>query len=338
MNGGVTREDHLSAALQRLADSGCTLELDQVALIEGGSTAAVPGRLIRQGTVARVSVAVVSELTLSAARDVLRAAPERPLLLLGPEAHERSAEAFRKTGVFFVDRAGNAFIDSPGIYVDVRGRRAEHRGEPMPAKPHDVNLFTRRRAQVVFAVLQWPKLLELPIRHVATTAGVSVGQAQSTLTALSDAGFLLGSDVRRLYDEGRLLDEFVATFPRSIGAARHQREFSGAPLQLPLDQGTPVDVKRSGEAAVPELIRGETATYYIAGFTAKFAAVNRWRGGTRPNIVVRELFWSDPIFDMQVTDRAPSVLVYADLLASGDSREAEAAREFRATDERLRTI
>ncbi|MGI8392756.1 type IV toxin-antitoxin system AbiEi family antitoxin [Leucobacter sp. W1038] len=252
------------------------------------------------------------------------------LLLLGPRVTERSAEMFRQLGINYLDAAGNAFITFDGVRIDVRGRRPQApvlAGLPRLTRG-GVNLFSAKRSQVIFAILSWPELLESPIREIARTAGVSLGQAQETLELLTQYGFL--DDRRQLVrsQRDRLIDQWATAFPTSLGVEAKTGRFSGQ-WQGFEPGGTMVFV--SGEAAVPGLLRPETVVLYTDEFPTELIRANRWRRNeAQPNIFLRRQFWQSPDAPTGPgVHEAPWLLVYADLLASNDSRQRDAAEQFR---------
>lgn len=258
------------------------------------------------------------------------------LLLVGPRVTERSAEMFRTLGINYVDQSGNAFISFDGVHIDVRGRR------PNPAIPVEdniprmtrggVNLFSTKRSQVIFAILSWEELLDGPLRELARTAGVSLGQAQETLELLEQYGFL--EDRRHLSPRQRenLIDRWTAAYPASLGSRSKTGSFSGVFSDL-RPTGTAVYV--SGEAAVPSLLRPETIVLYSDAFPTDLIRAHRWRRDEEsPNISLRHKFWAQPHTEGTGTFRAPWLLVYADLMASNDSRQREAAQHLRDGDDR----
>ena len=71
---------------------------------------------------------------------------------------------------------------------------------------------------------------------------------------------------------------------------------------------------------------------YIRDLPGKFLAANRWRTDPRGNVEVLEAFW-DTKGDWTNPEIVHPLLVYADLLATGDTRNIETAR--RIYDEQL---
>ena len=71
---------------------------------------------------------------------------------------------------------------------------------------------------------------------------------------------------------------------------------------------------------------------YIRDLPARFLAANRLHADPRGSVEVLKAFW-DPACDANDPEIVPPLLVYADLLATGDPRNLETAR--RIYDEQL---
>jgi len=277
-------------------------------------------------------------------RDVV-ARVRRDTFLLAERLSPSAADIARKTGACFADARGNLYVRAPGLLVDIRGRHAPTwsgsddwataKGIRAHSAPRSSNLMSAARAQVVFCLLQWPDLLSSSVRLLAHTAGVSVGSAQATLTELeNDRHLTVGRT--RLTRRGELLDQWAAAFSTGMGRKLELARFVGEPTpQAWAAAGRLVHV--SGEYAA-DGITGSDLTLYVAELDSKAVMASRWRkprsaDGEEANIVIRRRFWQSPDLwgepeggDVQ---RAPELLVYADLLASGEPRQREVAGHLR---------
>lgn len=255
----------------------------------------------------------------------LRAHSRDPVLAIARHVGPKTADAYQRAEVQYVDASGNAWLQFGDVLIDVQGRR--------PATPTrgrvTGDLFTSSRAQVACVLLAWPGLWGSTQREVAHAAGVSLGQANNALRLFAEAGF--GPEGRRGDDE--LLRLWAATFPTGLAERLTLARFRGDPGKI-----GPVGAQaiyRSGEVAAADLLRPATATLYVEELDPRLAVVNRWRTDAEPNIVVRRAFWHSPGSEEETTPtkarRAPWPLVYADLLASEDSRVRGVAEEWRKT-------
>lgn len=264
-----------------------------------------------------------------------------PLLVLGARITPRNADRMREVGINYLDANGNAFITFGDVLVDVRGRT----GDPVATFHRErvvtSNLFSPKRAQVAFALISWPHLVTAKLREIAEAARVSVGFAQKTLADFEAANYVQhldrGRAGRRLTDVAGLIDGWTAAFPGGLGSPEGTRAFRGTfdPDALAVDG--PV-VYLSGEPAAPLIRHHATWTLYCDEVPREAAAAGRWTArSSEPNVFLRDVFWKSP--SESSGGRllmAPPLLVYADLMASGDSRQREAANALRGENAELR--
>ena len=301
----------------------------------GDQTADLTLELSRGDSHQAYALHLTRKATLAAVSSAPSRSPTEARVLVGaPRVSPRSAEVFRRAGIQYVDAAGNAWIQFGDVLVDVQGRRAVGKVTPEPGSAGG-HLFSAARAQVVFALLQWPQLWEATQREVAEAAGVSLGQANSSLSLLREAGF--GPGGHRTPSE--LLDLWAAAFPSGLARKLVLAHYNGPVDRLAeVDAETPVclggaDV--SGEAAAADFVRPTTLTIYVEHLDPQLAVKNRWRSDGTANITVRRKFWrtptGEPDYEAPLTGlrEAPDVLVYADLAASEDARIRSAARDWR---------
>lgn len=317
----------------RLADRFDELGLrfaEPIDLDEIPSGDAVPLTLVHRAGRGRFLASYAQPLTMSATAWAKQHYPEgTKLLLLGPKVNERSAEQFRQLDFNYLDAPGNAFITFEGVHIDVRGRRGATfpDAHDPPTTRGGVNLFSVKRAQVIFAVLMHQELLAQPLRELAAAAGVSLGQTQQTLELLGQYGFV--DERRQLVARRRdeLIDLWASAFPMGLGSEARTGRFAGEWRRLePAD----IAVFVSGEAATTDLRHAETAVFYTDEYPRELIRRRRWRReDAEPTILLRRRFWRPSHPDEPGLHEAPWLLIYADLLASGEARQREAAEVLR---------
>lgn len=296
----------------------------------------------RGGQHQEMTAVAAASLTLAEVERVMPLDFGAPVLALGARITPRNADHLRDAGINYFDEAGNGHLAFGDTLIDVRGRTASTPGElRKPAK--SASLFTEKRSQVILAVISWPDLLSGRLQDLAHAAGVSVSFTQKTLAALEAANYLDSfgpRDPGSLRNIDALIDGWAAAFSSGLGSRVNTQTFRGDfnPSTLPPD-GSPLYL--SGEAVTPWIRRHLTWTIYTEGIPQDAARAGRWASdGREPTIFVREKFWSEPVPAQTLTHArvrvAPPLLVYADLTASGDSREREAAHHLRKENARLR--
>lgn len=274
------------------------------------------------------------------------ARPDRPTILITAYVPEPAAEILRTRGIDYVDLAGNAHLRWDGLLIDIRGRK--------PAKAPAVTVptglrrpFTRSGAQVTFCLLAWPELADRPVRELARASGTAVGGAHAVLRDLESGGYLIPAPSGRVLTRaGELLDRWTEAYALSLFASLHLGYYRAPDPDWWLHARAALrdaGVHLGGEAAASELdsrLRPGGAVLYAAEIPARLLAKYRCQKATGPrdaNVIVRRQFWIPPnqVNADAEAGLAPAVLIYADLLVSGESRQREHAERLRRLNDRL---
>ncbi|WP_022888601.1 type IV toxin-antitoxin system AbiEi family antitoxin [Agromyces italicus] len=278
---------------------------------------------------------------------LLHHVPGGKLFIVAPRVSTRTAERLRDLGMNFLDANGNAYVRFDSVLIDVRGRTGEIDSSKYALTPTGTNLFSTKRAQVMFALISWPDLVNAVLKDLAAVSGVSIGAAQTTLQLMEQASFIVATGTkrtdRRLQQVDAMIDAWVAAYPTGLGAPARTKLAEGELSRTALETSSDA-VDLSGEAAARWIRQPETFTIYTENGTLprEAAMAGRWTTRTNePNIFVRKRFWTDPaeaLGEARISGLriAPPLLVYADLMASGDSRQREAAAQYRSEHARLR--
>lgn len=250
-----------------------------------------------------------------------------PTLIFSTYVAPKTAEAFRRANVQYLDMAGNAWIEFGEILIDVRGR-PRPADTDVPSSRAAGNLFSAGRAQVVFVLLAWTHLWDAPRREIATAAGVSLGLAHDALALLAEAGY--GRDYAS-NGHTDLLDLWAAAFPTGL-ARRHTLSTYRGDIDTVEKVNADDPVFVSGEWAASEWLQPATLTLYVPELDPRLPIVNKWRSDGPTNILVRRKFWRAPDQSDHSpggVPHAPWPLVYADLVTSDDPRIRSVAKQWR---------
>ena len=230
----------------------------------------------------------------------------------------------------FVDTAGNVYLDGRGLLVYLKGRKLQNTA----IAPHAGKAYTTTGLKVIFALLCEPALADAPQRAIAAAAGVALGAVPAVLADLQQTGHLLVLPKRRLLNATkRLLDEWALTYARRLRAKTLHMTYAvkdfDAWQQWPLD----APALWGGEPAANLLVKylkPGILTIYADRLAPQLLMEQRMtmaRGGQADD---RVLEWRKPFWgNMAATTRPDTVhpvLVYADLLATGDARCIETAQ------------
>ena len=234
----------------------------------------------------------------------------------------------------FADAAGNAYLEGPGLMVYVTGRKLQD----TRIAPNAGKAYTLTGLKVTFALLCDPELANAPHRAIAAAAGVALGAIPAVLADLQQTGHLLVlAKHRRLNATKRLLDEWALTYARRLRAKTLQETYTMIDL-IDFDgwKTWPLDLRQElwgAEPAANLLVNYLTPgvlTIYADKIPPRLLIEKRMtpaRGADAGGRVVewRKPFWGN-VPAAARPDTVNPVLVYADLLATGDARCIETAQ------------
>ncbi len=298
-------------------------------------------RLSVAGSDYRYQVICKPAIRHAAALAVLRTesqAAYTPTLLVTQYLSPHLAEQSRELGVQFIDAAGNASLQQPGLYVFVNGRK------PLPGTPLQpaMRMGTPTALRIIFALLARPALINATYREIAHSAGVALGAIGPTLKALAARGMLLeGSTQRQLAAPARLMEEWIASYPLVLRPKLAARRFTADdPAWWKAVDAHALGAWWGGEVAAARLtrhLRPATQTLYVPSAHMPEAVRQlvtrfRLRSAAEGDIEIVEAFWQFSVPEPADLDLAPPLLVVADLMATLDPRNIEIAEMIRKTE------
>ncbi len=247
----------------------------------------------------------------------------------------------------FIDTAGNAYLQAPGLYIFVRGERPPRlTGTAMGARGGG----TATALRVVFVLLCRPELLNAPYREIVAAAGVALGAVGWVFYDLQGRGYITGGlrkRTRRLLEPARLLDEWVTNFPIKLRPKLNPRRFQAPDPGWWQHARLEAGARWGGEVAAAKLtdyVKPATCTIYLDPQNAREALAalvkqHRLRAEPQGNVEVLDAFWNFQLAGTQ-HDLVPPLLVYADRMATLDPRNLEVAKLVREQyiDHALRRI
>jgi hypothetical protein len=233
-------------------------------------------------------------------------------------------------GIQFIDTAGNAWLNTPPVFVYVRGNKPDKKEAPRrpPAR-----MFGAAGLKVLFALFCDPALVNAPYRRIAACAGVAPAGITNIIRDMEHQGFLLkkGHRHRRLARKKELLRRWVEAFneklrPRQIRKRLRTREVTDR------DWWKRVDVLAEeacwgGEAAGAKLTHylvPANLTIYKEGPLGRLQLMYGLEEDPDGNIEIMEPFWGE-LAAACTDDTVHPVLAYAELLGTHDARAIETA-------------
>ena len=141
-----------------------------------------------------------------------------PTLYLTEQISLSKAESMRSANTPFIDIKGNAFLNLPGLYLFVTGRKQSLPSPLWQQSRLAGKLFKSSGIKLIHLLLTDPlldaqpenALLNTNMRELATRAGLSTGSVSELISEMKERGFLLDHDrMRILVNRKELFDKWI---------------------------------------------------------------------------------------------------------------------------------
>jgi hypothetical protein len=245
-------------------------------------------------------------------------------LLVAPYVTRAIAEHCRALHLPFLDTAGNAYLDVPGLTVYMTGEPRPDAAEPDPR----YRAYTTVGMKVVFALLCRPELVEANYRNLAKAAQVALGTVGPVIEDLENRGYRVQREKKVLLNTKKLMEEWVARFPDTLRPKLLTNRYHADADRLLALNLHKLNAYWGAEVAAQRLtgyLKPEHFTIYQRGDEKTLLAQARMRRDPNGNTEILQAFWGFPD-DPKHPDLVPPLLAYADLMATQDGRNLETAR------------
>jgi hypothetical protein len=251
-----------------------------------------------------------------------------PILLVTKYVNPPMAKELINNGIEFIDTAGNAFINQPPIYIFVKGNRPPE----MPGQVQANRIFKPTGLKFMYALLCNPGLENKPFREIAAKAKVALGTVGWFMRDLRQLGFLIemGGKGNKLVQKDILFQRWITAYPEQLRPkqilGRYKGEYDGWWNQKEMHN---LNVKWGGEVAAakltkylqPEVITIYTKTEYLNQLLLEC----KLRKDPTGEVEILDQFW-DYDDNTEYKDLVHPILIYADLIATGNQRNIETAK------------
>ena len=248
-------------------------------------------------------------------------------LLVTRYVHPLLAKTMRELHVQFMDTVGNAYINTPPALIVIQANKRQ----PNIFEAREEGMLGQAGLKVVFAFLCRRDLCNATYREIAKQAPVALGTVARVMKDLTAQGYLVKTDEKqqRLIRKKELLNKWLTAYAEKLRPKRLIGRYKATrPNFWQQEDIDRVDAQWGGEVAAYRLTRylkPEIVTIYTRKPVNNLMLDVKLRQDKNGDVELRERFWT---FDPTEPDKAvvPPLLVYADLMATGDPRNIEAAK------------
>ncbi len=309
--------------------NGLRIEIETEELVVNDYRCDALLRIEKDGKAEKFAAEVKKRLTtatLGAAVHQLERYPQNGLIVT-EYVNPNMAERLRDMDMPFLDTVGNAYLNTPFVYVFCKGNKL---AEP-PGKTGVTRAFQPTGLKVVFALLCQPELVKAPYRDIAIAAAVALGTVGWVMTDLREQGYLvdMGKRGRRLKERERLVQRWVTAWPEQLRPklviGRYAVQGQDWWKRYPVHNYQAYWGGEVAAAKITNYLRPEYQTIYIRDRAADLQLDMKMRKDPGGKVELLKTFWGMGCEQRDET-LVPPLLVYADLLATGDPRNIETAK------------
>ncbi|MAY40624.1 type IV toxin-antitoxin system AbiEi family antitoxin [Spongiibacter sp.] len=255
-------------------------------------------------------------------------------VLIADYINPKMAEKLKAADIQFLDTAGNAYLNKYPLYICITGKRLKDKTAPEKPKGR---AFQPTGMKVVYEFLVDKNLANAPYREIADRANVALGAVGWVIRDLAEQGFLVErQNERRLTNYDELLEKWAENYPQRL----RKKLLLGTFTTDEPDWWKKIDPRDynaawGGEIAAAKYtnyLTPKDATIYIPkekrNLFLKDARLRRAQELEKPHFTIELLEPLGEHFENQAGLAHP-ILVYADLLATANTRNIETAQKLR---------
>lgn len=264
-------------------------------------------------------------------------------LLVADYLNPNIAKVLKENDVQYMDTCGNSYLNLPPVYVHISGQKPV-----LNAKQETNKTFDLSGLKVIYGFLCNRQLVGASYREIAEQTGIALGAVGKVLNSFIGAGFLIDPGkgrARQLINRRKLFDRWVEAYPEKL----KPKLFIGEFISDNANWWENIEIEKydaywSGEVAAAkytDYLKPQVATLYVPEKSgsklfaaARLRKVNNTTGSIDRVVNVYRPFWPERQSQVHASPnyvRANTVhpiLIYADLIASADSRNLETAKRL----------
>ncbi len=257
-------------------------------------------------------------------------------LLVTDYVNPLMAKRLRENDIQFIDTCGNAYINAaPLLYIYVKGnKKGTYKGKRVVGP----RAFKMAGLRVVYTLLCHPGFEKATFREIGMVANVALGTVDAVMKNLMELGFLIekGKLGRKLVNKEKILERWITAFPEVLRPKIIVGKFTARDKYWWEKAQLPDGFFWGGEVAAAKItgyLKPEIITIYAHHNPERLLLEFKLRKDPEGEIEILEIFWGGETeiqkeFWRQWEEYEKIVnplLIYADLLATGDARNIETA-------------
>jgi len=256
---------------------------------------------------------------------------DKPLLVAADYITPKSKETLKTNGVNYIDSYGNAYLNLEHLKIYVEKDNAK------PVYNVYSEVFTRAGGQILFHLLQNPELINANYERLAEISCVSLGSVSKTIKGLLKEGYAVKWDKEKKYQfvkREEVLEKWIALVNEKILPAHKigsYRSVTSEHFKIK-DIGPRLESCWGGEYGaklITNYLNPEKYSFFTSREKPDLMRLFKMVPDAEGNIIAYKSFWKPEsiklVHNYGETAASP-LLVYAELIYSGNDRNIETAK------------
>lgn len=252
-----------------------------------------------------------------------------PLIAVGNNLFPKIKQQLRQLNIAYLEVNGNLFLKSDGINILIDTNKTMVTAEKKAGRA-----FTKTGLKLVFQFLLDEHWLNMPYRQIGERIDIGTGNITNIMNGLKQEGYLLplNKNDYQIYNKRKLLETWMVAYENKLKPALKMgtfRFFKNEDWQAWKKLHFKKDTTCWGGEPAADLLTGNLRPALLTLYTTETRneLIKNYKlvPDENGNIVAYEKFWHG--YEMN-DHTAPPLLVYADLMNTGDARCIETAQKI----------
>jgi hypothetical protein len=325
-----TEQEILKKALKQFRElTGLTAEMKMEVKLRRNRIADARIRIpkIKVNMYAEIKLNVTNQTLGAVAHQLKEMAAGKQEVLITRYITPQIADRLKELDLQFLDTAGNAYINLPNLFLFIKGNKVKEEF----AKEKPIRAFQPAGLQLIYALLCIPGLENKPYRVMAEKANIANGAVTRVIKDLKKLGYLvdMGKKGRKLIKKKALLQRWINLYAELLKPKLFIGRYTTDNINW-WRQVKPfnVDAQLGGETAaavITKYLKPQNHTIYTREKYGKLLLQLKLKNAPDGNVELFKKFWNfeDTLNNKKLVN---PVLIYADLIATGDNRNLDTAK------------
>lgn len=240
---------------------------------------------------------------------------------------KNTADELKNNGINYLDASGNAFIKTKNLFIYVEGRKAK-----INKKTNQTRAFQEAGLKLLLLLISNPETLQFSYRELAEKTGIALGSVSNIFSELEESHYLLKTRNKRvLKNQGEIIERWVIAYNELLKPRSFRKKMRAIGNELSpnnIINNSSIKLYFGGEPGgelLTRYLKSKDYVIYTDEEISKIAKELKLVPDETGNIELYSKFWTDNLH-LKNENTAPPLVVYADLLGTGNNRNIETAK------------